>query len=465
MNVLLVIPHKKGFSTDGLQSLGIGMIAAVLVRAGHEVKVLDLTVDQKSPQEFGEFVRQAKPDLVGFTAVSPTVELVYYQLAPQVYANSTAKIVVGGPHPTALPEDGLDILDFVARGEGELTIVELCANGLNPKDVQGLSYRSNGKITHNPPREFISDLDALPFPARELFPPLTRYRGLPSLGNKAVGNISTSRGCYGRCAFCSNAIFGRRCRFRSAASVVEEWEVLIRKHGAEVITMSDDHFSALQKRVVAICELLEKKKLTRTPWTCSNGIRVEAATPELLKVMRRAGCCAVAFGIESGAQEVLDKMEKHITLEKIRNAVKNARAAGISTITGFFILGTPWDTGETMRRTIDFAKSLPLDYAQFTIAMPFPGTAMREEVKDRLLDIPYSEYGAHEGRVYFETDQLPKDVVLDFFSKAYREFYMRPSLVLRHARRVASNPSLFGNYLRGAKRFILPRDSHNGNPA
>jgi radical SAM superfamily enzyme YgiQ (UPF0313 family) len=459
MNVLLTIPYKKGFSTDGLQSLGIGMLAAVLVRQGHKVKVLDLTVDQKTPEEFGEAVRQFSPDLVGFTAVSPTVEYVYDHLVPQVYQHTKAKVIIGGPHPTALPDEGLSHVDFVARGEGETTIVDLCANGLNPAKVQSLSYKDdNGQIVHNDAQEFIKDLDALPFPERDLFPALNRYRGLPSWGNKVIGNLSSSRGCYGRCSFCSNAVFGRHCRFRSAESVAEEWELLVKKYGAEVITMSDDHFTALAKRVREICALLEQKHLTHIPWTCSNGIRVETATPELLTLMKKSGCRAVAFGIESGCQEVLDAMGKHITIEKIRTAVHNARQAGIQTITGFFILGTPWDTVQTLDKTIAFAKSLPLDYAQFTIAMPFPGTLMREQVKDHLLDIPYSEYGAHEGVVYFETEALKKADVLRAFSKAYRGFYMRPSVVYRHLKRVISNPSVMASYMNGAKRFILPKN-------
>jgi radical SAM superfamily enzyme YgiQ (UPF0313 family) len=456
MNVLLAVPHKKGFSTSGLQSLGIGMIAAVLVRQGHCVKVLDLTVEQKTPEEFGECVRQANPDLVGFTATSPTVEYVYNQLVPQVYKLSKAKVVIGGPHPTVEVEEGLKFVDFVVRSEGEETITELCANGLDPKNVRGLSFKNNGTVVHNPPREFIADLDSLPFPARDLFPPLNRYRGLPSLGNLIVGNLSSSRGCYGRCSFCSNAVFGRHCRFRSAESVVEEWELLIKKYGAEVVTMSDDHFSASTKRVYEICALLEQKHLTRTPWTLSNGIRVETATPDLLSRIKKCGCLALAFGIESGSQEVLDAMNKNITLEKIRKAVNDARQAGIHTITGFFILGSPWDSVPAMEKTIAFAKSLPLDYAQFAIATPFPGTEMREMVKDRLL-VPFSQYVAHERVVYFETDLLKKEDVLRYFAKAYREFYMRPSVMLRHCKRIISRPSVFPTYMDGLRRFILCR--------
>jgi radical SAM superfamily enzyme YgiQ (UPF0313 family) len=237
---------------------------------------------------------------------------------------------------------------------------------------------------------------------------------------------------------------------------VEEWELLIKKYGAEVVTMSDDHFSASTKRVYEICALLEQKRLTRIPWTLSNGIRVETATPDLLSHMKKSGCLALAFGIESGSQEVLNAMNKHITLEKIRKAVNDARQAGIHTITGFFILGTPWDSVQTMEKTIAFAKSLPLDYAQFAIAIPFPGTAMREMVKDRLL-VPFSQYGTHERVVYFETDLLKKDDVLRYFTKAYREFYMRPSVILRHCKRIISRPSVFPTYMDGLKRFILCR--------
>ena len=164
------------------------------------------------------------------------------------------------------------------------------------------------------------------------------------------------------------AIFGNKFRPRSAENVVAEWEELIHKHGAQAITISDDNFTTFPKRVFKICELLHEKKLTKYPWTCSNGIRVETAKVDLLRAMRKAGCKTVAFGIESGSQKVLDQMQKGITLERVRDAVKNARKAGITNITGFFMIGTPWDTAETTEETIKFALSLPLDYAQFAIS-------------------------------------------------------------------------------------------------
>ena len=201
--------------------------------------------------------------------------------------------------------------------------------------------------------------------------------------------------------------------------------------------------------------MLRLKNLHRTPWTCSNGIRVETASADMLKMMRKAGCQAVSFGIESGSDEALELMGKKITLEKIRIAVKNAREAGIGTLSGFFMLGTPWDTEKTMQETIEFAKSLPLDFAQFAIATPYPGTEMYEMVKNKMLGVPYSDYGTHEGMVYFETDSLSKEIVTQYFSSAYRSFYLRPILALRHSKRLLTNPSVLPVYLKGLKNFIF----------
>lgn len=454
MKVLLVVPGKKGFSTEGLQSLGIGMIAAVLVRDGHEVTVFDMTVSDEQ-RTLEEMVASASPDMVGITVVTPLSDYVIGTLIPQIRHLSDAVVVVGGPHPTACPEHALTAADVVVRGEGEETIAELCRCALSPDGIAGISYRRDGQDIHNPPRPFIADLDALPFPARDLFPDLSRYGGLPSLGSKTVGNISTSRGCYGLCKFCFNAVFGRKCRFRSAGSVVEEWDLLIRKHGVEVVTVSDDHFTSSPKRTYEICDMLVKRGLHRIPWTCSNGIRVETASLDMLKAMRAAGCSAVSFGIESGSDQALEMMGKKITLEKIRTAVNNARSAGISTLSGFFMLGTPWDTEQSMQDTIDFARSLPLDFAQFAIATPYPGTEMYEMVKDIMFDVPFSEYGTHEGMVYFETEQLSQDIVRKYFSQAYRSFYFRPVMVMRHLRRMLHNPSVVPVYLRGLKSFII----------
>jgi radical SAM superfamily enzyme YgiQ (UPF0313 family) len=237
--------------------------------------------------------------------------------------------------------------------------------------------------------------------------------------------------------------------------VVEEWDQLVNKYGVDIVTVSDDHFTSSPKRTVEICDLLVKKGLHRIPWTCSNGIRVETATLDMLKMMRRAGCCAVSFGIESGSDEALEMMGKKITMEKIRQAVHNARAAGIGTLSGFFMLGTPWDTEKSMQDTIEFAKSLPLDFAQFAIATPYPGTEMYEMVKDTMYKVPYSDYGTHEGMVYFETEVLSGETVKRYFSKAYRAFYFRPTLALRHVNRIMHNPSVLPVYLRGLKSFII----------
>lgn len=456
MKILLIVPDKKGFSTEGLQSLGIGMIAAVLQRAGHDVAIRDMTVQPSDDEDFAGCLDAFQPDMVGFTVVTATACRVYDELIPLVRRYSPACLVLlGGAHPTAMPDEALQYADMVVRGEGEETVVELCGNLERLAAVNGISYRSAGGIVHNPPREFIRNLDELPFPARELLPPLSSYGGLPSVRGRIVGNLSTSRGCYGRCKFCYNAIFGRKSRYRSAENILDEWELLVRKHGAEVITISDDHFTSNPKRVELICSELERRGLHTIPWTCSNGIRVETATVEMLSRMKSAGCQAVAFGIESGSQQVLDLMDKRITLEKIRTAVTNARKAGIRTITGFFMLGTPWDTLESMQETITFSKSLPLDYAQFAIATPYPGTEMHDMVKDCLTGVPYSLYGAHEGTLYFRHKTLSDQQILDSFKDAYRSFYLRPEMVVRHLRRILLSPSTLGSYLGGLKTFII----------
>ena len=220
MKILLVVPGKPGFSTEGLQSLGIGMIAAVLNQAGHEIKVCDLTVQPLQSEEFGRLVQQFNPELVGFTVVTPTVNRVYHCLVPEVYQHSNARTVVGGPHPTALPDEALQQVDYVVRGEGEETMLELCA-GQNPASIiSGLSYRKEGRPVHNPARPLIKDLDALPFPARHLFPPLTAYKGLPSFGKRVVGNLASSRGCVANCAFCDRAVYPE-----DACGVGHKWPV------------------------------------------------------------------------------------------------------------------------------------------------------------------------------------------------------------------------------------------------
>jgi len=460
MKILLINPptERQLFGTGGLfLPIGLGYIAAVLQQDGHEVLIDDLTINPLTVDQFGERVKQVAPDVVGFTAVTPTIKMAF-QYALKAKEVGCALTVIGGPHVTALPEESLPPgVDVIVRGEGEFTMRELVARPEKLAEIKGISFRKGEEIIHTPDREFITNLDALPYPARELFPDMRLYKGQPVLGNRTpVGNISTSRGCPYGCRFCFKALFGTRFRTRSAESIVDEWEHLIKQFGVKEITISDDAFTTDAKRVHAVCDLLIKRKLD-IPWTCSNGIRVNTATLELMKKMRSAGCYRVAFGVENGDQDVLDYIGKKITLEQVEQAVKNARKAGIKT-TGFFMLGGPWDTLATMEKTVQFAIKANPDYAQFSIATPYPGSELYTIVKNegRLLIDDWARYDIYEPQVFFEMpDSFNTEELLAIHANAYRRFYLNPKTVLRKLT-TADTYRYLPRTVMGLKKFVFP---------
>ncbi|MCL5236530.1 MAG: B12-binding domain-containing radical SAM protein [Nitrospirae bacterium] len=434
MKILLIrpTPWKSLFGAESFLPLGIAYIASSLEAAGHNVKVIDFTVQPYNDTELISLIKKENPDVVGFSAVTPTVKSAY-RTAKIVKENIHAKTVIGGPHPTAMPEEPLsNNIDFVVRGEGEFTIVDLCNHMNNPAIVKGISYVKDKNIVHNPDRAYIKDLDSLPSPARHLFPPLKLYKGQPALGNRLpVGNIMTSRGCPFNCTFCYKAVFGRHFRARSPENVMQEWEELIKKYKVKEIAIVDDTFTTNVDRVFEICELILKRNL-EIPWSCPNGIRVDTVSYELLKKMNEAGCYRIALGIESGSQKILDTIGKKISIRQIEDAVSIAKKSNIET-TAFMMLGNLEETEETMEETIRFSKKIEPTYVQFVIAVPYPGSYLYEEVKrnGKIFINDWDEYGPYEGKLCFEYKHINKELIDRMYKKAYKEYYLRVNYILK----------------------------------
>ncbi|MGC8826992.1 MAG: B12-binding domain-containing radical SAM protein [Anaerolineae bacterium] len=239
--------------------------------------------------------------------------------------------------------------------------------------------------------------------------------------------IMTSRGCPYRCSYCSQ-IMERRWRMRTPEDVVDEWEWLVREMGAAEIGVLDDSFNIDRKRVMRICDLVIERNLQHVPWIMINGIRANLADEELLGKMRQAGCIRTAFGVESGNQRILDTIiHKQLTLDQVRKAFAAAKKVGMETI-GFFIIGMPGETEETMDDTIRFACELDPLVANFSIATPFPGTELYEIVKakGRILAETWDDFVFFEGKARFELPDLPAELVERKWREAYRRFYLRP---------------------------------------
>jgi len=445
LRILLVNPPVNGalFGAGNVTlPLGLAYIAAVAEGIGHHVRVrvLDMTVQEDPGEGLVNLVSAVKPHIIGFTVVTPTASAVCDLIKLAKSRFSEARIVLGGPHATALPEECLmNGADIVVRGEGEETFRELLERDGKPKGVTGLSYRENEDIIHNPPRPSVQDLDSLPLPARHLFPSLASYSGQPALGNLVpTAGIMTSRGCPHRCVFCFTAGMGSRMRMRSPENVVKEWRILKEQYQVREIAIADDCFTANQQRVVDICAEIRRTGLV-LPWSCRGGLRVDMAKPRTLEAIKEAGCYRVAFGVESGNQEILNRIGKACTLAQARDAFKHARRLGLETV-AFFMMGNPGETIETMEDTIRFAAELDPDFVQFTPAVPYPGTPLYEIVRSqgKLTTTSWDAYGSYTKEGYFELGKVNPKLVGRMIKRGYRSFYLSGRYIKRflHSRRV-----------------------------
>lgn len=437
--------------------LGLASIAAVLEGENYQVEILDANALQLSETEVIEGIGDA--DTIGITAMTPFINSAI-KLAQEIKKEKPGStIIVGGAHVTVLPEETLrnvPEIDIIVRGEGEETVAELYSvlkRGGSLQNVRGITYRDNGKIRSTPMRPSIADLDSLPFPAYHLLP-LHRYKPHPPHGRKLpFMAVLTSRGCPYNCTFCSKPIFGRMLRSQSPQRIASQIEYLGRKFKIGEIAFYDDIFTLDKKQIARLAKEFKKHNLS-IPWTCET--RVDLVTPELLETMKESGCYMIAYGIESGNQDILNNLRKKTTIEQVRKAIKMTHDANIQSI-GYFMLGSPGETPATIRQTIDFAKNLPLDFAQFSITIPFPGTDLynlylKQGIGNENWDnFIYADLRS-AGTPVFETALLSKDDLQKWYTTAYKEFYLRFSYIWERLTKTRSLGNLKTN-IRGLGMF------------
>jgi len=456
-----------------LPHLGLLMLGAVLRENGHRVRIVDASAQCLNYEQTLKIINEFKPEIVNYTAVTPSIHntVRLATMVKSLYPNITA--VIGGPHFTAVPEQTLidyPVFNYGVVGEGETTIVELVntltANKI-PSNIDGVAFLENGKVRFNSPRSPIMNLDSLPFPAWELlddfpskyYPALFKYKRLPST------HIISSRGCPHRCIFCDTSVFKRKIRFHNPEYVLEMVKYLVNRFKIKEVIFEDDQFLVNKERVEKICEGLLKTKLD-IAWSCSG--RVNSVNDiALLRLMKRSGCWQINYGIESANQKILDFAQKAITVEQIEKAVRLTSEAEILS-KGYFIFGLPFETEETMKNTIRFAKRIPLYDVSVFMLTPFPGSSLyniaekygtieNDFKKMNILDVVYVPEG------------LSKEKLLYFQKRFMKEFYLRPRIVGNYLKRLLSNPLNLLRILRafyGFLQSIYGRSKKNDtNPA
>ena len=440
LKVTLINPPQ--FTRYPQPPVGLALLAAVLEREGYQVTVLDANALGLQPKDLAPWVIDA--DVIGLTAVTPTVSAALSIAYHLKQTNPGLTILLGGAHATLLPDETLaesPEIDIIVRGEGEETIIELlrALEDKQPLDnISGISYRADGKVISTAARSTSTDMDSLPFLAYHLLP-WQRYRPHPPHGRALpFAALVTSRGCPYHCAYCSKPVFGSKFRAQSSERVVEEVAYIKGNFGVKEIAFYDDVFTLNKERAYAIADSIIKKGI-KISWTCE--ARVNLVDRELLRHIKQAGGYAIAYGIESASQEILDTLHKDITLEQIEEAVRISREVGLQTI-GYLMIGSPDENPETISKTIQFAKKLKLDFAQFSVTTPFPGTELYNLLETKGDKIPWESfiYSGVDSQLtpVFESNQLSRSDLKYWTRRAYREFYLRPAYLWQRVRRVNS---------------------------
>jgi radical SAM superfamily enzyme YgiQ (UPF0313 family) len=399
MKILLIDPPFKRFTglVNNYYPIGLGYIASVTKEIGHTVKIYEADAakrptsldfvgeyqrydsylqgvnDRENPiwHEIRQLLREYRPDLVGIGSITPKIAsaLVVADLAKEY--NPNCFVVIGGAHPTVSPDQTIRCpsVDFIVRGEGEKTFAELLSTldsaSKSYNQIKGMSYKENGKIFHNPPREYARDLNSIPFPAREELMNPGNYT------SEDMGVLLTSRGCPFKCTYCYHPWKGK-VNFRSIDNVIEEIKGVMRDFGTRQFAIKDDTFNVSSRHTQEFCERVLKEGLDIN-WDCTT--RVDRIDEDTLKLMVRAGCNVIKVGIETGSQKILEQTHKGTTLEQARKSAELFNRHGIFW-TAYFMLGLPQETEEDIWATYKFMKEINPFYAGLGVYEPFKFTEL-----------------------------------------------------------------------------------------
>jgi anaerobic magnesium-protoporphyrin IX monomethyl ester cyclase len=343
-------------------------------------------------------------------------------------------VVLGGVHPTVLPEEVLaeKAVDIVVRGEGEKTILDIAA-GMPLTDIKGISYRDQKTVIHNPDQELIADLDTIPLPAYHLLP-MDKYRPAAGAAKQLPAtSVLATRGCPGRCTFCYR-IFGPRLRFRSGSLVAEEVKLLQDRYGFKEICFYDDTFTALKKEVYSFCRSLSELGMSLT-WSCFS--RIDHFNKDLFQTMKNSGCHQIMYGVETLSSEILNNINKRLNPERVRKVIRYTQSIGIQ-VRAAFMLGNPGETEQTLKETICDAIRLDPDLAIFNITTPYPGTEMYAwaDMNNYLRTKNWDDYDL--STPVMELPTVSSQVVRSYYQNAHKRFYFRPSYIFRRIAKLRS---------------------------
>lgn len=407
--VMLIYPAMV---FDRLQSrktamfpLGLGYIAGVLANE-FEVKIIDSSLEgydsiktlPNGKTVYGLEDRDMKSAIEGFSPDAVLVSCLFSSLHHQTLrvtqiakkVNENIVTLVGGPHPSAVPQLFLreHSIDYCIVGEGEYTTLKLLRTLDKGKklqnDIDGIGFRLKEKPLLIPKKNYIADLDELPFPARHLVD-LDRYftigkvQGLRLDGESEkpmrIIQMIATRGCPNRCTYCAKSVtWGNKYRMRSPHNIIEEITSLLNTYQVERIAFQDDNLTINRNRIMSVLDAMVEASLP-VKWEAHNGLEVDTLDQQLLDKMKASGCVSFTVAIEFGTQKILQKAKKKVDLKKARETIRYAQSIGMD-VRGFFMLGFPGETREQIQKTCEYARGLNLSVTAFALVTPLPGTEL-----------------------------------------------------------------------------------------
>lgn len=427
--------------------LGISYLASILRNGGHDVEIVDSVVENLSEENFERMISKKEFDILAITAVSNSFyrAIKAADIAKNVKPESI--VVVGGPHITAAQKiDKADSVlkfsksfDFAVYGEGEFPFLklvnELAKGKQNFSKINNLIWRKGKQIIVNKQGSLIQELDSLPFPAFDLLRKNSYRRTPASCKTEPVYPIMAGRGCPYNCLFCGKN-FGRMVRMRSPDNIVKELLYLRDVMGAKEIRFWDETLTLNKKYVKMLCQKMIEQGFDLL-WSCYG--HVNTVDKELLRIMKKAGCWEIDFGVEAGTNRVLKVVNKHITTKEILRDFKLTQKEGIEARASF-ILGLPGDNRKSIMDTINFAIKLEPDYAHFYLLEVFPGAELFNlAVKEgSITEKSLEDYLMRGKLIIYQNPNVPQKEIEGYIKLAYRKFYKRPKYILKRLSKIHS---------------------------
>jgi anaerobic magnesium-protoporphyrin IX monomethyl ester cyclase len=464
VKILFVHPHGSNWMGamrditaifNLMPPLGLMSIASYLESKGETIDIIDCYGTPAGTGELAAEIVARAPDVAAFSCTTSSF-LEGYAIAERVKENAPdIRIVFGGAHACSVGAallDSFPAIDYLVIGEGEVSLYELVrANFRDVTSVPGIGYRLNGVGTLSSVRENIADLDTLPFPAYHLLPGFPKRYNLPLFSYPKAPNTSiiSSRGCPYQCSYCDRSVFRRTFRYNSADYLYRHLHVLRTQFGIRHINFYDDHFTFHRERIVAFCRRMIEEPLGMT-FNCA--VRAEHVDPELLGLMKRAGCWMISLGIETGDPDLLAQHRQNADLELMSRTIRAVHKAGIR-VKGLFMIGLPGETEQSFRRTMDYVFSLPIDDLNVARFTPFPGSPLYENIHALgRFDENWEKMDCMN--TVFVPHGMTAERLESLFLEFYKRYYTRPKTLWNFVSMIWKSPDSWRRFLANAGSFL-----------